>query len=204
MPDTGNDPEARSVWRWVVLLRRVTPRWVLRLVGGIASRIIMWRYRDSFDATSPVYRQFRLWVHGTNADLYCDHLKAALDVLALHAPVHMRWLRSGFDALLVNQLFMVTRTVTAADYRHRVLMVHPYTVWKVTPEQSALYFIAEATRLRLGRRFTQNRADTIRANRRVLQEVVACARILPDGETLVGRWEKRLGAFNTRFPEAAA
>jgi len=204
MPETGNDADPRSTWRWVLLLRRATPGWMLRLVGGIASRVIMWRYRDSFDKNSPEYRQFHLWVHGTNADLYRDHVKAALDVLAAYAPVHMRWLRTRIDALLVNQLFMMTRTVTAADHRHRVLMLHPYTVWMVSPGQLALYLVAEATRLRLGRRFTQNRAGMIRADRRVLQEAVACARILPDNEALVVRWEKRLGAFNTRFPEAAA
>ena len=150
MSDTGNDPDPRSTWRWLSLLRRVTPRWTLRLVGGIASRIIIWRYRDSFDTNSPEYRQFRLWVHGTNADLYSDHVKAALDVLAVYAPVHLRWLRSKIDAVLVNQLFMMTRTVTAADHRHRVLMLHPYTVWKVSAEQLALYLVAEATSLRLG------------------------------------------------------
>src|SRR5437773_70908 len=83
-----------------------------------------------------------------------------------------------------------TRRVTAVDQRNRVLMLHPYTVWKVPPEQLALYMVGEATRLRLGRPFTRSRAATIRADRRVLQEVVACARILPHSEALAREWEK--------------
>ena len=164
----------------------------------------MWRYRDSFDTNSPEYRQFRLWVHGTNADFYSDHVKAALDVLAVYAPVHLRWLRSKIDAVLVNQLFMMTRTVTAADHRHRVLMLHPYTVWKVSAEQLALYLVAEATSLRLGCGFSHSRSGRIRAIRRQYQEMVACARVLPHGDALVARWEKHLAAFNTQFPDAAA
>src|SRR5437899_3605789 len=128
--DTDRDADPRTTWRWLRLLQRAVPQWLRQFVGGIALRIITWRYRDSFDRNSPEYRQFHLWIHGTNADVYRDHVKAALDVLAVHAPVYIRWLRSDIDALVVNQLFMIVRRVTAADQRNRVLMLHPYTVWK--------------------------------------------------------------------------
>jgi len=136
--------------------------------------------------------------------VYCHHVERALDVLALHRPVYLRWLRSGVDALLVNQFFMSARQATVATYLNRVLMLHPYTVWKVSAEELALYLVAEATSLRLGPRFSKTRVGRIRAVRLQYQEMVACARVLPHGDALVARWEKRLAAFNVQFPQAAA
>src|SRR5204863_325578 len=83
--------------------------------------------------------------------------------------------------------FMMIRTVTAAHHGHRLLILHPYTVWKVSAEQLALYLVAEATSLRLGSGFSRSRAGRIRAIRRQYQEMVACARVLPRGDALVAR-----------------
>jgi hypothetical protein len=204
MSDTDNDADPRTTWRWLALLTRATPKWLLRWVARVAGRVIAWRYRDNWARNAARYLQFQLLIEGTNAGLYSDHVKAALDVLVGHMPVYVRWLHSRVDALLVNQLFMKTRTVTAPDYDNRVLMLHPYTVWKVSAEQLALHLVVEATQARLGRRFQRNRAGRIRAQRRALQEAVACARILPSREALLDRWERRLGTYNTQFPEAAA
>jgi hypothetical protein len=202
--DTNSRDDPRATWRWLKIISRTTPRWLGHLVSGIAFRIILWWYRASFDRKSPEYRQFHLWIHGTNAELYRDHVKAALDVLALHAPTHIRWLRSNIDALVVDQLFMIVRSIGVTEDRHRLLVLHPYTVWKVSAEQLALYLIAEATSLRLGRGFSRTRAGEIRAVRRQYEEMVACARAFPHSDELVAHWEKRLAAFDAQFPKAAA
>src|SRR5207245_2489214 len=115
----------------------------------------------------------------------------------------LRWLRSGLDTIIVNQLFKVARTPTYPNYGDRVLNLHPQIVWKVSSEQLALFLVADATRARLGRPFRRTRSAAVRANRRALQEMVACARVLPASGALVARWEQRLGAFNKQFPEAA-
>jgi hypothetical protein len=201
-PTDGLDP--RSAWRWIKLVARLTPRWLLRSVSGITVRIMIWRYRDLWNKLGRQHLQFHLWIDGTNADVYCDHVQRMLDVLGLHGPVYLRWLRSGIDALLVNQFLIMLKQVTVADYNNRVLILHPYTVWKVSAEELALYLVAEATSLRLGRTFSQTRAGRIRAVRRQYEEMVACARVLPHADALVARWETRLAAFNTQFPEAAA
>src|SRR5712664_4473518 len=116
--DTDSRDDPRATWRWLKIIIRTTPYWLRHLVGGIAFRITLRLYRASFDKNSPEYRQFHLWIHGTNAELYRDRVKAALDLLAVHAPTHIRWLRSHIDALVVNQLFMIVRSMIVAEDRH--------------------------------------------------------------------------------------
>jgi hypothetical protein len=85
----------------------------------------------------------------------------------------------------------------------KVLFVNPKLAWKSSPEQLALDLVIEATRGRMGKRFRRSRATRIRAARRALEEMVACARRLP-GQTLVEESERQLRAFEAHLAEAAA
>ena len=152
----------------------------------------------------PLHLGMGLLAEGTNADLYRERLKGALDLLNAHAPVYLRWLRSSFKILFVDQLFMIMRRTTYPDYGAKLILIHPYTAWKVSTEQLALYLAADATRGRLGRRFRRGAAAAIRAQRRAVKEMVSCAHLLPSGESLVVRWEQYLAEYDRRYPEAAA
>jgi len=201
--DSRNTDDPRPTWKWLGRFAHLRPKWLFRFLADFAGRVIAWRYRAHWARLAPQYLQFKLLIDGINAELYSEHLKAALDVLATHAPLYLRWLHRGVDWLVVNQLFMITKTAAVVDYNNRLLAMHPYTVWKASPELLGLCLVSEATRIRLGRGFRRNRSARIRAERRILSEVLACARALPDGATLVEAFEKRLEAFNTRFPEGA-
>ena len=204
MPSSSDSADPRPLWHRLALIARVVPAWVLQPISGAAQRILLFLCRRSLRRDHPVHQGMGLWTEGTNADLYLQRLKSALDLLSAHAPVYLRWLRSSFQSLLITQLFMIMRRTTYPDYGARLVMIHPYTAWKVSSEQLALYLAADATRGRLGLRFRRGRAATTRGNRRALQEMVACARMLPSGERLVTRWEQYLAEFDRRFPEAAA
>jgi len=182
---------------------RLVPGWLLGIIANLVGAVILFFRRDAFNENLPTYRGLHLWLEGVNADLYLEHLKPALDLIDAYAPVYLRWLRSRFQAVVVSQIFMIMRTVTVVDVRRRRFAVHPYTVWKVSPEQLAVHLVRGATRGRLGIRFARKKAG-VRADRRVLEEAVAFARKLPNGGTVVETWERHLATFNQRFPQAAA
>ena len=186
--------------RWA---QRLVPPWLLIRLADLTGRIILFRHRDSFDKNSPTHRGIHLWLEGANAELYLDHLKPAIDLIDTYGPVYLRWIRTRFNAIVVSQLFMIMRTVTAVDVRRRFFAAHPYTVWRFSAEELALYLVGGATRGRLGRRFTR-RGARVRADRCVLEEMIAFARRLPGSQELVTKWEHRLAEFNEHFPPAAA
>lgn len=204
MPSSSDPADPRSIWQRLALIAKVVPAWLLQPISGTVRWIVLFLCRRSLRRDHPVHHGIGLWTEGMNANLYLQRLKSALDLLSAHAPVYLRWLRSNFRSLLISQLFMIMRRTTYPDYGARLVMIHPYTAWKVSPEQLALYLAADATRGRLGPRFRRGRAAITRGNRRALKEMVACARMLPSGEPLVTRWEQYLAEFDRRFPEAAA
>jgi hypothetical protein len=201
---SSESADLRTIWRRLALIAKVVPEWVLQLIGGAIRGIFLLFYRRSLRKGNPVHQGIGLWTEGVNSDLHLQRLKSALDLLGAHAPVYLRWFRRRFESLLISQLFMIMRRTTFPDYRARLVMVHPYTAWKVSPEQLALYLAAEATRGRFGPRFSRRRLSTTRVNRRALKEMVACARMLPSGGPLVAKWEQYLADFDRHFPEAAA
>jgi uncharacterized protein involved in tolerance to divalent cations len=150
-----------------------------------------------------VYRGIHLWFEGVNADLYRDRVAAAFELIDANASIYLRWLSSRLPALVVNQLFMVTRSVTWMDLRRGILIIHPYTVWKISAPELAVYLVGAATSARLGKRFARKRA-LVRRGKRVLEEAVEFARKLPGAELVVANWERRLADFRKRYSEAAA
>jgi len=196
-----SDPqEIRSL---ATRIQRFVPRWlVLQVLGAFMDLFVFFRV-ESLNKQAPTHLGVHIWPEGGNADLQLERVKAALDLIRAHAPIYLRWLGSRFHAVVVSQLFMVMRTVSEVDVRRRMFCLNPYTVWNVSSEQLALYLVAGATRGRLGRRFMRRFASD-RANRRVLEEMVAFARHLPAAEALVAQWERHLAEFSQRHPEPAA
>ena len=188
----------------MAVIARVVPSWLIRLVTGPARLIVLRSLRRSTNQAMPHYLGIGLLAEGTNAELYLERLTDALDLLSSHAPIYLRWLRTYFRVLFVHQLFMAMRRTTYPDYGARLIMIHPYTAWKVSADQLALYLAADATRARLGRRFRYRGTPAIRAQRRAVKEMISCAHMLPSGEPLVVKWEQYLADYDLRYPEAAA
>ncbi len=180
---------------------RLVPRWLLAPSAQLAYVFLMYRWRDVWNEKAPVHRGVHLWLEGVNSDLYRERLIAALDLIDARAPVYLRWLRTRLPAIVVNQMLMVTRNVTWMDRRRGILMIHPYTVWKISPSNLAVYVVGAVTRARLGKRFERKRV-LIRAGQRVLEEAVAFARMLPDGDAVVPAWERRLADFIKQYSQA--
>ena len=199
---TPNDP--RHIWRAIARIKRLVPAWLLRAANRGIAPLAVFVLRWFVDKDLPVYRGFRLWVEDVNADIYLDHLKKGVDLLSTYAPVHLRWLRRSFDELWVNQVFMILRSSTNPNLRARILTLHPYTVWKVSAEELALYLAGEGARGRLGRRLQRGPNGATRAHRRAIKEMIAVARKLPSGEPLVTKLHESLAELNREFPDAAA
>jgi hypothetical protein len=188
----------------MAVIAKLVPGWLIRLTAGPGRLVVLFFLRRATSQDMPLHLGMGLLAQGTNADLYRERLKNALDLLSAHAPIYLRWLRTHFRVLFVDQLFMIMRRTTYPYYGARLIMVHPYTAWRASPEQLALYLAADATRGRLGRRFRRGGAAAIRAQRRAVKEMISCAHMLPSGEPLVVRWEQYLAEYDRRYPEAAA
>src|SRR5882762_4880675 len=128
MSNSNNPDDPRPAWIWMGRFARVGPRWLVGFVARTVMRVTALRYRAAWARVAPQCLQFRLLIQGINAELYADRLRVALDVVAAQAPIYLRWLHRGIDWLVVNQLFMITRTVTAVEFSTRMLAIHPYTV----------------------------------------------------------------------------
>jgi hypothetical protein len=168
------------------------------------ARFILVLTRPYWKRKLPRHGGLYLWIKGSNADLYENRVRAALDLLTTRAPVHLRWLQSTFEILIVDQLLRIMREPTRAEYQMRFLALNPYIVWHDSIDGLALYLVGHAVMGRLGSRFRRTRPSRLRASRRALLEMIQCARAFPDGATLAIDYEKRLGEFEEKFPESAA
>ena len=202
MPTDSGPADPRKFWRLAYRIARVTPSWVMSLCGLLA-RLLFRVTRITLRGRVPRHLGFYVWTGGINAALYEARLVAALDLLDRYAPVYLRWLQRTFHILFVDQVLRIMRDPVRPDYWVRMLGLNPYAVWHASGEQLARYLVVEATRGRLGRRFRRTRAGRIRASRRGLEEMVACARLLPGAPALV-ECEERLRKFDERCAIAAA
>ncbi len=200
--ESGPD-DPRKIWRVTYRIARVTPSWVVSLCGLLA-RVLFRVSRIAWRGRVPQHLGFYLWTGGINSALYQARLIAALDLLGRYAPVYLRWLQGTFRVLFADQLLRIMRDPVRPDYWVQMLALNPYTVWHASGEQLALYLVVEATRGRLGRRFRRTRTARLRASRRGLEEMVACARLLPGAPALVTECEERLRKFDERCARAAA
>jgi hypothetical protein len=182
---------------------RIVPGWLLVPAAKIAFALILNRYRESFDKNLPGHHGIHLWVQGINADLYVRRLSVALDLIELHAPVYIRWLRSRLPAIAVDQMFMIMPRASAVDLKRRVLVLKPQFVWKVSPERLAVHLVFNAVRARLGRRFSGKRT-IVRVGKRMYVEAIAFARYFPGQEALVAEWERTLAMYTKQNSQAAA
>ncbi len=202
MVAAANSDDPRPAWRFIRRAIRVVPGWLLTPIVKLASTVILYRRRKAFDKNLPVHLGVHLWLEGVNADLYLQRLTAALDLLQLYGPVYVRWLR-GRLAIVVNQMFMIMPRTTAVDLKQGILIVRPQFVWKASPQKLAVDLVFEATRARIGRRFSGKRT-IVRVGKRMYGEAVGFARTLPGQEELVAVWERALATYIEKNARAAA
>jgi len=197
MSSSSKPSDPRNAWRWMRQVMRVTPGWILSLSHLLAAVLVRLSHRV-WRNDVPHYFGLYLMTGGANADLYLMRVRGALELLSVYAPVHLRWLRSTFQVIMVDQVLRIMKDGLRPDYLARMLGLNPYTVWQSSTEQLALYLIGQATRGRLGRRFRRTRVGRTRGSRRVLREMIASAKVLPGGAVLVAEWESRLREFEGR------
>jgi hypothetical protein len=160
--------------------------------------------RKTWQSDLPVYAGLRLWIQGTNADLYDVRIKEALHLLERYAPVHLRWLRRSFQVIMVDQLLRIMKRSLRADYWLRILALNPWTVWHTSADRLALFLVAQATKGRLRRPLRSTDPRRNQDSPRIYLETIECARRFPNSAELVAEWEDRFRLFMEEEKGAAA
>jgi hypothetical protein len=127
---------------------------------------------------------------GPDSELQLRRLADALDIIALHSPRHLRWLKRG------------VRTVFVARSRHgkviwpslvfRGILCNPRWLWRSGPEDVALELVFVATLARVDRgtcrSYQLHLAYEDRVQDLAFAEKLSFAARLPDGDRLVENW----------------
>ena len=154
--------------------------------------------RGALIEQAPLYYGIHLVSDGARPGPYTDLLKAALDLIQVHAPVYLRWLQTRFRAIIVSKALLMSNVVSV-DLRHAHLIVHPDLVRNTAREQLPILLVAGAIGGRLGRRFKGSKA-TLRRRRAMLEGAIAFGNRLPGSEQFVAVLERQLEKVNNHDP----
>ena len=147
-------------------------------------------------------RGFQVLVHESqtpdeaNRHLLEVRLKAALDVLATHAPRHFSWLLTGYHQIFVARLRSGSLVQTIDDLR--LLRLSPRLVWGSSSEELGVRLAAIAAFSRLRRAYKGHRKEaSLEMTRRSFQESLWLSKRLG----LDGEFQRKL---ETRIHELSA
>jgi hypothetical protein len=121
----------------------------------------------------------------------CDRVAAAASLLAVHAPVHLRWLQRAIVVIFVSPQRGGgwIQLVPEAG----ILRLTPLLVWQGTTEQVALELAAAATRFRFHMAGVRDEGQSrLPIARRAILERIWLAERLQMGESAITEWKGRL------------
>jgi len=126
-----------------------------------------------------------------NRQLLESRLKAALDVLATHAPRHFSWLLAGFPQIFVARVRGGFPIQPIAEFR--LLRLSPKLVWHSNTEELSARLSVIAAFSRLRRAYKGHRKETtLRMTRRSFQESLWLSKRLGLDRDFQRKLEKRI------------
>ena len=125
-----------------------------------------------------------------NSEVQLQRLADALDLIALHSPRHLVWLRRSATTLVIWHSSQ--RNVLEPNLVGGVVLCNPQWIWRSSPADVALELVFVATLARVAQRsWRGNQLHWIHNDRLqdlAFAEKLRFAGLLPDGAGLIEKW----------------
>jgi hypothetical protein len=133
---------------------------------------------------------------GPNSALFQERVAAAMDLLAVYSPVHVRWLTASYRLLCIWPESQFYPDALLHNRARQYLHLRPKIVWTLSSAELATHLVYEAAWARLARTGLRG-ALKDRVRRRLGLEAINCARRLPDAAAVEARWRQWLAESHT-------